>query len=418
MLPKWSKYIPHSPTVKQQAFLWLDDLDAFYGGAAGGGKSDALLMAALQYVDQPNYNAVLLRDTYANLSKPEGLLDRAHEWLQNTDARWMAEKKYVFPSGATLSFSYLDGPLDHFNHQGPAYQFVGIDEVVNIRENQALYMFSRLRRLSGSDIPIRFRCASNPPTSEQLARGAWVKKRYIDHQNKDGRIFIGAKLYDNPHLDAEDYIKQLNQLDPITRAQLLEGDWYIQAKGRMFDRTWFPIVDQAPAQARRVRFYDPAHTDPAIKLKDTDPDYFAGCKASLTTTGLIFIEHMSKWRKTPLRSKEAVKQQAMLDGKNVDIVIEREPSAGTALIDDYVRLLMGWTVKGYTPPKGYKMDQAGHFASYAEAGNVYIVNGPWVEDFLNELEIFPDGAHDDQVRAAIGAFDQLVGKNEINMRWV
>jgi len=448
VIPKWNKYIPHKPYPKQQAFLWLGNRDVFYGGAAGGGKSDALLMAALQYVDIPGYNAVLFRDTYANLSKSEGLLDRAHEWLQNTDAAWNAEKKfYRFPSGARVWFSYLDGPLDHFNHQGAAYQFVGVDEVVNVRENQAIYVgFSRCRKLTAeiyrknlarttdyskeeiqyyyeqyTQIPLRFRAASNPPTAEQLAKGSWVKKRYVDEDTRGDRIFIPAGIDDNPALDKDEYVKSLMHLDPVTRAQLLKGDWLIRVKGRMFDRSWFHIIDQAPLDGRKVRFWDPAHTEPSTKKNKagtTDPDWFCGCKQSMSENGLVYIENMRRWRKTPLSSKQAVQAQAKLDGRQTEIVIEREPAAGTNLIDDYIRLLAGFVCKGYTSPKGYKNEQAMAFASYAEAGNVYIVNGPWVEEFLDELEVYPDGLHDDQLRSAIGAFHELTGQGTTNIRWL
>lgn len=448
ILPAWTSYIPHEPTPKQQAFLWLNNRDVFYGGAAGGGKSDALLMAALQYVDTPGYNAVLFRDTYANLTKAGGLLDRAHEWLQNTDAQWKGEQKhYLFPSGARVWFSYLDGPLDHFNHQGAEYQFVGIDEVVGVRENQAIYVgFSRCRKVKAEsykedlkrlttytnqeidqhyenykNIPLRFRAASNPPTSEQLAKGAWVKKRYVDPETRKERIFIPAGIEDNPHLEQEEYKESLKHLDPITRKQLEKGDWNIKAKGRMFDRSWFQIVDQPPAQARRVRFWDPAHTEPVAKKNakgTTDPDWFSGTKMSVTDQKLIYIENVRRWRKTPLASKQAVKQQAELDGKQVTITIEREPAAGINLIDDYIRLLAGFVVRGYTSPKGYKNDQAMALASYAEAGNVYIVNGPWVEDFLDEIEVYPDGLHDDQLRSCVGAFNELIGTGTTNIRWL
>lgn len=404
-------------------------------------------MASLQYVDTPGYNAVILRDTYQNLNKPEGLMTRAHSWLKNSDAHWNGEaKRYEFPSGATLSFSYLDGPLDHFNHQGAEYQFIGIDEIVNIRENQAIYMFSRLRIKSPEsykeelkiltdysekqiesyyqqykNIPLRFRAAANPPTSEQLAKGSWVKKRYIDPETRGDRIFMPASLLDNPHVDHKKYIESLNKLDPITRAQLLKGDWNIRVKGRMFDRSWFHTVDQPPAKARRIRFWDPAHTEPAVKKNTagtTDPDYFAGCKGSVTEQKLFYIENIRKWRKTPLASKQAVKNQAVIDGRETQIVIEREPAAGINLVDDYIRLLAGFVCKGYTSPKGYKNDQAMALASYAEAGNVYIVNGPWVEEFLDELEVYPDGLHDDQLRAVVGAFNELIGIATTNIRWL
>ena len=447
IIPKWSQYIPHTPTAKQQAFLWLDSFEVFYGGAVGGGKSDALLMAALQYVDIPGYNALLIRDTYTNLVKPEGLLTRAHEWLYNSDAHWKGDQKqYIFPSGATISFSYLDGPQDHFNHMGAAYQFVGIDEIVSIRENQATFLFSRMRSRDAESykadlkvltefndqeiesfyqqyksIPLRFRAASNPPLAEQIARGEWVKKRYVTKTTRGDRIFIPAGLDDNPHLNKEEYLTSLNRLDPITREQLLKGDWNIRVKGRMFDRSWFHIVDQAPAEARRVRFWDPAHTEPATKKNQagtTDPDWFAGCKGGVTEQKLFYIENVRKWRKTPLASKHAVKQQAELDGRQTAIVMEREPAAGVNLIDDYTRLLAGFVFRGYISPKGYKNDQAMALASYAEAGNVYIVNGPWVEDFLDEIEVYPDGLHDDQLRAVVGAFNELMGSGTTNIRWL
>jgi len=104
-------------------------------------NSDALLMAALQYVDIPGYNALLLRDTYANLIKPEGLLARADEWLANTDARWNGDNKsWVFPSGASISFGYLDGPRDHFNFQGAICSSLGGLEAQRKRKGTFLYI--------------------------------------------------------------------------------------------------------------------------------------------------------------------------------------------------------------------------------------------------------------------------------------
>src|SRR5947209_4263637 len=70
-------YIPHEPELPQDAFLWYQGLEALYGGAAGGGKSDALLMSALQYVDVPGYAALLLRKTYTELTLENALLDRS-----------------------------------------------------------------------------------------------------------------------------------------------------------------------------------------------------------------------------------------------------------------------------------------------------------------------------------------------------
>lgn len=397
--------------------MWLTDLDAFYGGAAGGGKSDALLMAALQYVDVPGYNAILIRDTYANLNKPEGLMDRAHEWLQNTDAQWVGDTKtYKFPSGATIGFGYLDGPLDHFNYQSAAYQFVGIDEAVAIRENQAIYMFSRLRRLEGSNIPIRFRCASNPPTAEQLSTGAWVKSRYVDKATRENRIFISAKLQDNPHLDTENYTIQLNQLDPVTKAQLLEGDWNIRVKGRMFERGWFQIIDQAPSESYSVRYWDLAATEK--QKPGHNPAFTAGVKISSTTTGLFFIEHVIQFSEKPQATKQLILQTAKDDGRDISIIMEQEPgSSGKIVIDDYTRLLSGFTFRG-DKVTGSKRMRAMPFASQAEAGNVYLIEGRWMSDFLDQLEMFPDGEFCDMTDAASGGYSALTGGSNVNMRWL
>ena len=439
MTPKLTKYIPHAPEPKQGAFLWLTCLDAFYGGAAGGGKSDALLMSALQHVDIPGYNAILFRNTYANLSKPEGLMDRANDWLMNTDAHWQGdEKRWRFPSGATLSFGYLDGPRDHFNHQGPAYQFVGIDEIVQVRENQARYMFSRARKktpdsyikdvkklskikytekqlaefyIAYKNLPIRFRGASNPPAAEQIARGKWVKSRYVDPDTREkDAIYIPAKLDDNPHLDKEDYIKSLNQLDPITRSQLLDGDWNIKAKGKMFQREWFKIVDAAPIEVEdTARFWDRASTE---KVKEGhDPDWTSGSKLSMTNDGIIYIENVHRFRKSSRMNEQLIRQTSDMDGRNVQIYIEQEPgSSGKDVIDHYQRkVLSGFATKGISS-SGTKSERAMPLASAAEAGNVYLVKGAWNKDFLDEFETFPYGEHDDQVDSTAGAYNQLTGK--------
>jgi hypothetical protein len=234
---KWSQYIPHVPTPKQHAFLWLDVKEAFFGGSAGGGKSDALLMAALQYVDVPGYAAVLFRRTYTDLALPGAIMSRAQEWLAGTDAKWNDnEKKFTFPSGASINFSYLKGPNDRFRYQSAEFQFVGFDELTHFPEEDYTYLMSRLRKPSSgplSLVPLRARGAANPGGVGHV----WVKKRFVDGRSPD-RVFIPAGLEDNPHLDQETYEQSLALLDPITHAQLRHGDWHIRPPGLWtFDHT-------------------------------------------------------------------------------------------------------------------------------------------------------------------------------------
>ena len=127
-----NKYIPEShrnPFDNQIDFLTYESEELLYGGQAGGGKSDALLMAALQYVDQKDYSALLLRRTYQDLSQPNAIMDRAKKWLHpytsTGEVHWSEKTKtFTFPSGSTLSFGYLAHDNDLDQYQGSELQFV------------------------------------------------------------------------------------------------------------------------------------------------------------------------------------------------------------------------------------------------------------------------------------------------------
>jgi|SRR6516165_6792279 hypothetical protein len=100
------RYCPHVPTPKQLAFLLCPRCEAFFGGAAGPGKTEGLLMGALQLVEYPGYHGLLLRRTFRQLNQANSLIKRARQWLANTDAVWNnSDKRFSFPSGATISFA-------------------------------------------------------------------------------------------------------------------------------------------------------------------------------------------------------------------------------------------------------------------------------------------------------------------------
>jgi predicted phage terminase large subunit-like protein len=244
--------IPHPPTPKQARLLARDDVrEALYGGAAGGGKSDALLMAAAQYAHVPGYAALLLRRSFPDLMRADGLIPRSKEWWSG-QARWSpSEKRWTFPSGATVTFGYLERDDDVYQYQGAAFQLIGFDELTQHTEARYRYLFSRLRRPSGgplSAVPLRMRAATNPGGKGH----EWVKKRFVpDGYLRDktparfgrawwqsGRLFVPARLEDNPHLDAASYEAGLAQLLPVQRAQLREGDWSAHEGGH-FKREWF-----------------------------------------------------------------------------------------------------------------------------------------------------------------------------------
>jgi hypothetical protein len=224
-------YCPQEPTAAQRVFLALTTLDALYGGAAGGGKSSALLMRALKYADRPDHNALVLRRTFSDLAQPGALMDRAAEWLAPSGARWRAkEHRWELPSGSTLTFGYAENKATIIqNYQGAEYQTICVDELTQWRADEYQYLFSRLRRAKVSDVPLAGRGSANPGGIGH----EWVKRRYVDDPTQQ-RPFISAKLADNPHIDQEAYLQSLEELDPITRAQLRDGVWALDAGGLVY----------------------------------------------------------------------------------------------------------------------------------------------------------------------------------------
>lgn len=377
--------------------------EAFYGGAAGGGKSDALLMGALQFAEIPYYSAILFRKTYADLSLPGALMDRAREWIGNK-AHWDGQT-YTFPSRATLTFGYLQAEKDKFRYQSAEFQYIGFDELTQFTESQYRFLFSRLRRLKVAElaysyIPLRMRGASNPGNIGH----DWVKQRFLIEGEQYGRVFVPAKLSDNPYLDQEKYIQSLNNLDPITRRQFLEGDWTAKHGGSLFQRQWFEIITTEPAPIKKVRFWDKAATKPR---DDTDPDYTVGVLLGYRD-GVYVILDVKRIRAPPPQVEALIKQTAKIDGVKIPIFMEQEPgSSGVESIYHYARyVLQGYAFRG-VKTTGSKAERANPVSSAAEAGNFRILQAGWNSAFLDELEAFPLGGHDDQVDALSGAFAQF-----------
>ena len=402
-----NEYIPHDPTPLQAKFLLSDELEVLFGGAVGGGKSDALLMAALQYVHVTGYAALLLRRSYADLSLPGAIMERSFHWLNHTNAKWKdKEKTWAFPDGATVTFGYLDTEKDKYRYQSSEFQFIGFDELTQFSITMYKYLFSRLRRLEGSVIPIRMRSGTNPDGVGL----EWVRSHFIDAISRDqSTVFIPAKLEDNPFVDMEEYDKALNKLDATTRERLRHGNWNVQPEGQKFKRGWFEIVDDFPHDCKQVRFWDMAATDePKSKDIKSDPDYTVGCRMG-EKDGVFYVIDIQRERGTPLKIERLIRQTAEIDGVKIKQAIEQEPgSAGVNVIDHYAReVLKGFDFKGVRST-GDKEVRANPLSAAAEKGNVKIVRGEWNSVYLDEICAFPTpGVHDDQVDGSSGAFNRL-----------
>lgn len=392
----------------------------FFGGAAGGGKSDALLMAALQYVDVPHYNAILFRRTYADLTLPGALLDRARDWLEQTDAKWDdREHTWRFPRtrdcdlhgascpsewGGSLTFGYLQTDRTKFRYQSADFQFIGFDELTQFSQSMYLYLFTRLRKEAGLRVPLRMRSASNPGGFGH----DWVKQRFLVSAKEYGAVFVPSKLQDNPSLDYDAYVRSLERLDPVTRERMLRGDWDVRDEG-MFRRQWFKVIDAQPSfqrPPRKVRYWDLAATE---ETTSNNPDATCGTLLARDENRRFYVLDV-RYAKAGAHDVESlVRATAIEDGKDVPVRIEQEPgAAGKSLISYYTRhVLPGWDVRG-VPSSRDKVTRAAPWASQAEAGNVTVVRGPWLGRWLDEHEAFPNVEHDDQVDSASGGMAQLL----------
>lgn len=409
--PKPALYCPETPSTTQQAFLRFYGREALYGGAAGGGKSSALLMAALQYVDVPGYSAMLFRRTFADLALPGALMDRFKMWMgEHDDVRWN-DSTYTatFPSGARISFGYLNNINDRLRYQGAEFQFVGFDEVTHIRESDYKYLFSRIRKPNTGPlaaVPLRVRSASNPAPN-------WVRQHFIVEGRDKGRIFVPALLTDNPGVDVESYRLMLQGLDPLERQQLEFGDWWASSSGTLFDRNNFVQISPtdmpeiSPA-ARAVRYWDLAGTP--VSESNSNPDWTVGT-LGIFDQGVFYVLDVKKIRAKGEDVERLIQKTAEEDGKLVAIRMEMEPgSSGKNLVDQYARyVLPGYDFEGLRVT-GDKTTRARPFASAAANGNVRVLQAPWMNDWLDEFSAFPEACdHDDQVDSAVGAFTFLAG---------
>lgn len=393
------------PTLPQRAFLVADAKEILYGGAAGGGKSSALLSAALQYVDVPGYAAIIFRRKFSDLVKEDALLERAAEWLTSTDARYNGHAHmWRFPSGATLSFGALEHEKDKFNYQSTSYQFIGFDELTHFTETQYRYLFSRRRKLKSLGwLPLRMRGTSNPGGEGH----EWVKRRFFADK-RPGRIFIPAKLEDNPYLDQASYEESLDELDPVTRRQLRHGDWDAVESGEYFKREWYEIVDAAPIAPgrRRLRYWDFAATE--AKKGKAEPDWCVGTLWN-ESRGLYWIEDVVRFQKSPADTEAEVVRVAKEDGIEVEQHFEQEPGASSKILIAHLQrvVLKGHVVVGHTSSKD-KVTRSKPFSAASSQRRVKIVRAPWNSGWFDRMEPFPtEGVKDDEVDSASGGFNQI-----------
>ena len=279
----------------QVDFLAAPEKEVLYGGAAGGGKSFAMLVDLLRYASNGNHRALLLRRTLAELTE---LIDQSRKLYPKAfpGAVFRESKNtWSFPSGATALFSYVDKDNDVTRYQGQSFTWIGVDE---LGQYPTPYVWNYLRsrlRTTDPEIQTYMRASANPGG----VGGWWLKKMFVDPAvpndpfwatdidsgnilrygpnhptNADQplyqRRFIPARLTDNPFLmESGEYEAMLLSLPEVERRRLLEGDWDVAdgAAFSEFDRSKHVVEPfEVPYNWPRLRAADYGYSSPSCVL--------------------------------------------------------------------------------------------------------------------------------------------------------
>lgn len=240
----------------------------------------------------------------------------------------------------------------------------------------------------------------------------WIHDLFVTRE-LPGYDLIRSSTKQNPYLP-HDFVSTLEgTYVGQFRQQEIEGE-FVQPEGALAQRHWFEIVDGVPTDAKRCRYWDFAASEK--KLSSDDPDYTAGVLMAYAD-GIAYVEHVIRVRQEPGAVEALVLQTAHADGQYVSIGMEQEGGAsGKAWATHMIKLLSGFSVSAQ-PATGDKVTRAMPWLAQAQVGNVKLVRGQWNATYLDEVTMFPIGAHDDMVDATSGAFEKVATMRKIRIGW-
>lgn len=446
----------------QEMFLATSADICVYGGAAGGGKTFGLLLEPLRHKNNKNFNAVIFRRDYTQVTAPGGLWDSSRKVYSPVKGSYPLKTPklhWTFSSGATVNFAHLGSDDDCEGWQGSQITMIGFDELTHFSEYQFFYMLSRNRTDSGVAPYVRATC--NPdadswvagfiswwidqetgyPIPERSGKVRWMVRLnevlyWFDSKNEaiaaamengmefqeastmpKSVTFIASTLQDNKILMKNDpgYLANLQALALVERERLLKGNWKIKAAaGLMFKRTKVNMLENLPTDVIVwARGWDLAATSEDEK---GDPAYTASVLIGKRKNGRYIVADVINQRSDSAEVRELIKMTCAADRAKYGRVTTRLPQdpgqAGKAQAVSFLKFLAGFIVK-ILQESGDKVTRAEPFSAQwlglegMDKGNVDVLIADWNEMYFNQLENFPQSKFKDMVDASSSSFSEV-----------
>lgn len=426
----------------QTAFAQCNADILVYGGQRGGGKTASLLREPLKYIHHSDFQAVIFRRTYTEITAAGAMWDDSEKLYPLCGGKAVETKLlWTFPSGASIKFAHMQHEKDRMQWLGSQIPFIGFDQLESFSERQFVYLIPCNRSMC--DVRPHIRTTCNPAPDHWLREWLdwWIGEDGCPIYSRSGIVryfvmigderewgesreelidkfgenvkptsftFIPSRVTDNRILIDKnpEYLTKLENLPHAERARMLEGNWDVkESAGEYFQRPWFEIVDAAGAGTLDMRYWDRAATKAQLG-KEARASWTAGLKLRKTVSGLWYVVDVVRFQGSPLEVEQTILNVASQDGRLVEIGIEGDPGqAGKAEAEGYVRRLAGYIVRTNFVREN-KGIRAKFPSAQAEAGNIKLVRCRWNEAFLKEVVNF-DGSSNctsDQVDALSGAF--------------
>lgn len=438
------------PQAGPQTMFMASSADiVIYGGAAGGGKTYALLLEGLRHKDVKGFGAVIFRKNFTQITAEGGLWDASIKIFSNVPNAHLKKTPklhWIFNGGAKLHFAHLDREEDLQAWQGTEIAYIAFDELTHFSKRQFLYMLSRNRSTCGIKPYVRATC--NPDVDSWVADfiSWWIDQetgypirersgvvRYMcvlndiiywgdtpeELEEKYNIVakecksvtFIASKLEDNKILMNSDpsYLSNLKAMTHVDMERLLYGNWKIKAAaGLYYQRTQVTMIDELPKDIILwCRGWDLAATS---EDENGESAYTASVLIGKRRTGNYVIADVINKRLKAAEVRKLIQITCKTDKAKYGRVVERLPKdpgqAGKEQAESYLKMLAGYLVKAIAE-SGSKESRAEPLAAQWQGGNVEVLTAEWNEMYFNQMESFPESKFKDMVDASSSAFNEI-----------